>query len=215
MITDTRFFESTRLPDLDDIDFLLILGGPMSANDEHEFPWLVQEKQFIRSAIETGKPALGVCLGAQLIASALGARVFPNHCKEIGWFPVHAVPIDDPVYFRFPALMEPFHWHGETFDLPAGAVRLAQSDACTNQAFQLGKHVIGLQFHLETTPQTARKLVDNCRAELSRAKYVQSETAILKAADEKCPPINDLMIEVLSFLRDSAIWTLAEGLHGG
>lgn len=212
-ITDTRFFESSRLPDLNDVDLLVVMGGPMSVNDEDEFPWLVQEKLFIRSAVESGKPTLGICLGAQLIASAMGARVYPNHSKEIGWFPVHAVPIDDPAYFRFPALMEPFHWHGETFDLPAGAVRLAQSDACENQAFQLGKRVIGLQFHLETTPETARELVENCREELLPAKYVQSETAILKAADEKCQSINDLMIEVLSFLRDSASGTLAEGPH--
>ncbi|MDN5850272.1 MAG: type 1 glutamine amidotransferase [Nitrococcus sp.] len=215
MITDTRFFESTRLPDLNDIDFLVVMGGPMSVNDEDEFPWLAQEKQFIRSAVEAGKPALGICLGAQLIASAMGARVYPNHCKEIGWFPVHAVPIDNPACFRFPAVIEAFHWHGETFDLPAGSIRLAQSDACKNQAFQLGKRVIGLQFHLETTPESARELVEHCRAELSSAQYVQSETAILTAADEKCPPINDLMIEVLSFLRDSAAGPHAEGPHGG
>lgn len=215
VITATRFFESTRLPDLNDMDLLVVMGGPMSVNDEDEFPWLAQEKQFIRSAVEAGKPALGICLGAQLIASVMGARVYPNHSKEIGWFPVHAVPTDDPAYFRFPAVMEPFHWHGETFDLPAGAVRLAQSDACKNQAFQLGKRVIGLQFHLETTPETARQIVENCREELLSAKYVQSETAILKVADEKFQSINDLMIEVLSFLRDSAAGALTEGPHDG
>lgn len=214
-ITATRFFGSARFPHLNDVDLLIVMGGPMSVNDEQELPWLVQEKQFIRSAIKAGKPVLGICLGAQLIASALSASVYPNHSKEIGWFPVHAVPIDDPMYFRFPAVMEPFHWHGETFDLPVGAVRLAQSDACENQAFQLGKRVIGLQFHLETTPETARELVENCRDELSPAKYVQSETTILMAADEKSSPINDLMIEVLSFLRDSAICTLAEGSSVG
>ncbi len=200
-ITNTRFFESTRLPDLDDVDFLVVMGGPMSVNDEGELPWLVHEKQFICSAVQAGKPILGVCLGAQLIASAMGARVYPNHLKEIGWFPMQAVRRDDCTYFRFPDAIEVFHWHGETFDLPSGAVRLAQSDGCENQAFQLGKSVIGLQFHLETTPETAREIVANCRAELSPSKYVQSETVILAAAAEKYRAINDLMVEVLSFLQ--------------
>ncbi|MGH6636305.1 MAG: type 1 glutamine amidotransferase [Gammaproteobacteria bacterium] len=110
---------------------------------------------------------LGVCLGAQLIASAMSARVYPNHLKEIGWSPMQAVRRDDCAYFRFPDAIEVFHWHGETFDLPSGAVRLAQSDGCKNQAFQLRKSVIGLQFHLETAPETAREIVANCRAELS------------------------------------------------
>ena len=200
-ITNTRFFESTRLPNLDDIHLLVVMGGPMSVNDEGELPWLVQEKRFVRSAVQLGKPVLGVCLGAQLIASTMGARVYPNHVKEIGWFPVRAVQRDDCAYFSFPDAIEVFHWHGETFDLPPGAVRLAQSDGCENQAFQLGRSVIGLQFHLETTPETAREIIANCRAELSPSEYVQSETAILAAAAEKYRAINNVMVEVLSFLQ--------------
>ena len=130
------------------------------------FPWLVSEKQFIREAIRSGKPVLGICLGAQLIASAMGAGVYRNPLKEIGWFPIRGISSNDSSVFCFPPSMIVFHWHGETFDLPPGATRLAKSDGCENQAFQFGQSVIGLQFHLETTPLAAREMVLNCRNEL-------------------------------------------------
>lgn len=199
-ITNTRFFESAELPNLNEVDLLVVMGGPMSANDQGKFPWLIQEKQFIRSVIQSGKPVLGVCLGAQLIASSMGARVYRNHEKEIGWFPIQGVAPIDGSAFRFPSSVDVFHWHGETFDLPSGALRLARSEGCENQAFQLGQSVVGLQFHLETTPELAREIVSHCRAELVLATYVQSETAIIAAAAEKCRTINNLMVEVLAFL---------------
>ena len=202
-ITNTRFFESVSLPDVNEVDLLIAMGGPMSVNDEGEFPWLAPEKQFIRDAIRLGKSVLGVCLGAQLIASAMGARVYRNHVKEIGWFSVQGVPSLGSSTFRFPPSGKVFHWHGEMFDLPSGAARLARSEGCENQAFQLGRSVIGLQFHLETTPESAREIVAHCRAELLPSKYVQSEAAILAAAPEKYRTINNLMSEVLSFLRDT------------
>ena len=108
-VTCTRFFESARLPELDGVDFLIAMGGPMSVNDDDELPWLVQEKHFIRRAVEAGKPVLGVCLGAQLIASAMGARVYSHDVKEIGWFPVHGVDGVGPTCFRFPGTVEAFH----------------------------------------------------------------------------------------------------------
>jgi GMP synthase-like glutamine amidotransferase len=202
----TRFFESAVLPQVDKIDFLIVMGGPMSVNDELEFPWLSPEKAFIRSAVEARKPVLGICLGAQLISSALGAAVYRNACKEIGWFPVQAVPpTGEPPFrvFRFPPETEVFHWHGETFDLPTGAVHLASSAGCRNQAFQLGPSTIGLQFHLETTPESLRLICENCRAELVGASYVQTEAALLASAPEKYSTINRLMAEVLEFLKAS------------
>lgn len=202
-VTSTRFFESTSLPELNDIDLLVVMGGPMSVNDEAVLPWLVQEKEFIRGAIRARKAVLGVCLGAQLIASAMGARVYPNQHNEIGWFPVHGEQSPDSSLFRFPSSVKVFHWHGETFDLPSRAVRLARSDGCENQAFQLGRSVIGLQFHLETTAETAREIVAHCRAELLPARYVQPETTILAAEPEQYQKINSLMSEVLSFLQSS------------
>jgi GMP synthase-like glutamine amidotransferase len=199
-ITSTRFFESAVLPDLNEIDLLVVMGGPMSVNDEAELPWLFQEKRFIHQAIEAGRPVLGICLGAQLIASAMGAGVYRNPVKEIGWLPIQGLAANDTAVFSFPATEKVFHWHGETFDLPAGAVRLAKSAGCENQAFQLGRSVIGLQFHLETTPESAREIVANCRAELIPAKYVQTEEEILSARPEWYQSINQLMGNVLSFL---------------
>jgi len=200
-LTSTRFFESADLPDHKAIDLLVVMGGPMSVNDEDKFPWLALEKQFVREVIDSGKPVLGICLGAQIIANAMGAKVFQNHTKEIGWFPIHAVaPVDGSIY-SFPPSETVFHWHGETFDLPPGAIRLAKSEGCENQAFQLGMRVIGLQFHLETTPKSASEIVSNCRDELVPAKYVQTEEEILSASPDRYKLINDLMGSVLSFLQ--------------
>lgn len=199
-ITYTRFCESGKLPDLEAIDLLVVMGGPMSANDEDQFPWLISEKQFIREAIDSSKPVLGVCLGAQLIAGAMGARVYRNAVKEIGWFPIFGIPSNESSVFQFPQSVDVFHWHGETFDLPPGATRIAKSDGCENQAFQLGRSVIGLQFHLETTPETAEQIVFECRNELTPAQYVQTAEEILSVKQEKYERINRLMGNILSFL---------------
>lgn len=199
-ITLTPFYHSTTLPDLDEIDLLVIMGGPMSVNDTDEHPWLVMEKEFIRSAIDAGKKVLGVCLGAQLIAHALGAGVHKNAVKEIGWLPVHASPLIGDSCFHFPSMTDVFHWHGETFDLPQDAVLLASSNGCRNQAFQIGKHVIGLQFHLETTYDTARDMIKHCRHELVPAEYVQTEDDILSVNSNTFENINQIMRNILSFL---------------
>lgn len=198
-ITSTRFYESAELPDLRTIDLLIVMGGPMSVNDEDKFPWLVAGKQFIWDAIAKSKPVLGICLGAQLIAHVLGAKVYPNKVKEIGWFPICGISSKDHS-FRFPSKMDVFHWHGETFDLPSGATHLAKSNACENQAFQLGKSVIGLQFHLETTPKAAQELIAHCRDELVLAPYIQTEEEIFSAKSERYKSINDLMDNMLSYL---------------
>ena len=199
-ITTTRFYEAPVLPDPKDVDLVVAMGGPMSVNDEAEFPWLVVEKQFLRQCIEAEIPVLGICLGAQLIASALGARVYRNPVKEIGWFPVQVLPLFGGATFQFPLTVDVFHWHGETFDLPPGALRIAGSAGCENQAFQFGSSVVGLQFHLETTPESARKLIEHCRAELMPATYVQSETTLLAATPDQYWTINHLMGQVLAFL---------------
>ncbi len=201
VLKGTRFFESARLPELKDLDLLVVLGGPMSVNDEADFPWLVEEKCFIRECVKAGKSVLGICLGAQLIASAMGGRVYRNPVKEIGWFPVHGVPSLDGSTFCFPPSLEVFHWHGETFDLPTGAIRIARSQACENQAFQVNRRVIGLQFHLETTPEAAQAMVSHCGAELTSAEYVQPGAAILAAEPEKYRNINNFMAQVLTYIR--------------
>ncbi len=203
-ITSTRLFESPEFPDPADFELLVVMGGPMSINDQTDHPWLVEEKQFVCRAIEAGKAVLGVCLGAQLIASSLGARVYRNRCKEIGWFPVEGLRSSGDTVFEFPPSLKAFHWHGETFDLPPGAVRLARSAACENQAFQIGHSVIGLQFHLETTPQSAREMVVHCGEELIPSQYVQSKEGILSATPGDYGSIHEEMGRVLSYLGPGA-----------
>ncbi|MCF7787941.1 MAG: type 1 glutamine amidotransferase [Prosthecobacter sp.] len=198
-ITRTRFFESWTLPDVSSLDLVIAMGGPMSVNDEDELPWLVQEKQFIRAAIQQGVPVLGICLGAQLIASALGARVYAGMQREIGWFDIEAVPHASGT-FAFPKTATVFHWHGETFDLPDGAVHLARSAACEHQAFQIGTNVIGLQFHLETTPESAEAIITHCRDELVSDTFVQSEFTLRAVPQAAYESINALMANVLGHL---------------
>ncbi len=199
-ITSTQLYESADFPDLNQVDLVIAMGGPMSVNDEAEYPWLVAEKRFIRDAIDQGNPVMGVCLGAQLIANAMGAKVYKNRETEIGWFPVHGVSHNSEPLFGFPDSARVFHWHGETFDLPQGATLLASSEGCVNQAFQLGASVIGLQFHLETTPESAQALVNNCRDELIPSKYVQTEQEILAVDVDSYASINGLMEDVLKFI---------------
>jgi GMP synthase-like glutamine amidotransferase len=152
----THLFEESVLPSLEDFDVLIIMGGPMSVHDEAVFPWLRPEKALIAAAIGAGKKVLGICLGAQLIAEVMGGRVYPNPVKEIGFWPVRWTEEGLRV---FPGLgadvgagVGVFHWHGETFDLPPGAVLLASSEGCVNQAFLMGENVLALQFHPEVTP---------------------------------------------------------------
>ncbi|TKB12361.1 type 1 glutamine amidotransferase [Desulforhopalus sp. IMCC35007] len=199
-LSATRLYESAGFPAPAEIDLLVIMGGPMSVNDEAQFPWLVAEKNFIREVIDSGKPVLGICLGAQLIASAMGGNVYKNSVKEIGWFPVQSCLETDKKEFVFPETVEVFHWHGETFDLPPGATCLASSAGCKNQAFQMGNSVIGLQFHLETTPQSAEAIVAHCRDELVEGQYIQTKEEILAATAVQYDSINRLMADVLKYL---------------
>ncbi len=206
----TRFYDSGTLPDLTGVDFVIAMGGPMSVNDEQQYPWLKQEKAFIYKAICQDVPVLGVCLGAQLIANSFGARVFPNRYKEIGWFPIEAVHTDSD-RLPFPKQTTAFHWHGETFDLPKGAVPLARSAGCENQAFQIGRNVIGLQCHLETTPETLALMIENNRGEWQRPlrliedKYIQTENAMRNVPESAYSQINNLMDNILSYVTSAAV----------
>jgi GMP synthase-like glutamine amidotransferase len=196
----TRLYESEALPPSDSFDLLIVMGGPMSVNDETEHPWLMHEKGFIAEVIDTGCPVLGICLGAQLIASALGAKVYPNRLKEIGWYPVTGLPPAADTHFSFPESLEVFHWHGETFELPPGAIHLARSEGCEHQAFLVAPKVMGLQFHLETTAESAKQIVSHCRDELLPSRFVQSETEILAEHPERYAAINNVMGEILGWL---------------
>jgi GMP synthase (glutamine-hydrolysing) len=140
-------------PLVEDAQAVVSLGGPMSVNDS--LPWLRREERYINRAISSGVPVLGICLGAQLLAKCLGARVGPMRRKEIGWYPVRftAAGLEDRLFRGLSPEQTFFHWHGENFDLPAGAERLAESDLCANQAFRAGSSLYGLQFHPEVTAE--------------------------------------------------------------
>jgi GMP synthase-like glutamine amidotransferase len=198
-INYTRFFAADPMPDTRDVGFLIVLGGPMSVNDENNYPWLVTEKQFIRDAVSGNIPVLGICLGAQLLAVALGGRVYKNRHKEIGWYPVYSTTQTDSA-FRFPREFPAFHWHGETFDLPPLAVQLARSNACRQQAFQIKKNVLGLQFHLETTAESVSGLIDNCRRELTGEDFVQTEQQLQAVPPAVYIQCHTLMAAILDYL---------------
>jgi GMP synthase-like glutamine amidotransferase len=153
-----RLWRGDDLEDALEYDLIVILGGPMSVNDEESYPYLAEEKAMIRRALAENKPLLGVCLGAQLIASALGARVYPGEEKELGWYPLTLTQEgkQDEVFSAFPSRLEVFQWHGETFDLPREATLLASSQLYPHQAFRVGRSY-ALQYHLEVTSQMVRE----------------------------------------------------------
>jgi GMP synthase-like glutamine amidotransferase len=177
-LTTTHFFEEFQFPAHDTYDVLLIMGGFMSVNDEEHFPWLKQEKNFIAEAIQLNKKVIGICLGSQLIASALGARVYPNYEKEIGFFPI-AFNTNYQLLKDVPQLAYAFHWHGETFDLPEGAELIACSKGCLNQAFVV-KNALALQFHLEVNEPLIKDFLSHGRDELISGTYIQLENEIVQ-----------------------------------
>ncbi len=199
-VTGTQCGEAMVLPDLDAVDMLILMGGPMSVHDEHLFSWLRGEKQFVRDCIQAGKAVLGICLGAQLIAEVLGGRVHPNADKEIGWFPVRGSASRDEKCFPFGDSEMVFHWHGETFTLPHGATLLATSDACVHQAFQYGERVIALQFHLEATPESVAGMIEHCGHEIVPASYVQTAAQMTEQTRLHAGRANRLMAELLTYL---------------
>jgi GMP synthase (glutamine-hydrolysing) len=200
-ISATRFHAQDRLPAVDEIDWLVIMGGPMNIYAERQHPWLKQEKAFISRAIANGKVVLGICLGAQLVAEVLGAKVFANPCKEIGWFPVYKTKDAARTVFSdvMPDTMDVLHWHGDTFDLPGKAVHLARSQACANQGFVYEDRVIGLQFHLETTAPGLQSLISHCKHEIDDSAFVQPPEK-MTAEPERFKQVNQVMDRLMDRL---------------
>jgi GMP synthase-like glutamine amidotransferase len=200
-ITSTRLFANDPFPNLEDIDLLVILGGPMGIYDEDKYPWLSKEKKYIDQVVLNGKIVLGICLGAQLIADVLGAKVYPNANKEIGWFPIQKTldTAETRIADFLPEQIEAFHWHGDTFDIPLGAVHIAKSAACENQGFIYDDHIVALQFHLETIEQSAKDLIANCKDDLTDGPFIQSSDAMLTDTS-RFKKINMLMAELLNHL---------------
>ncbi len=200
-ITATRLYRHEPLPATNTFDLLVIMGGPMSTHDTDRHPWLVPEKALIRHAVDAGKAVLGICLGAQLVAEALGARVYPNGQREIGWFEIQrsASAEGHPLGACLPSRLTVFHWHGETFDLPSGALALARSEACRHQGFVFGRRVVGLQFHLETTPETLQALIANGGDDLRPGPYVQTPE-VMRRGVEFCASNHDALAAFLNQL---------------
>ena len=197
----TRFYEGDSLPDPGEVDLLVIMGGPMDVIDEMATPWMAAEIAWVSEYLESGKPVLGICLGAQLIARALGATVYAGNEKEIGWYPLqfHPAPVVLRIWRHLPDTRKEFHWHGDTFTLPEGASTIASSAAFPHQGFIYREQVIALQFHLEVTPAQVREMVENGRQELTAGPFVQREGEIL--GEKCCYSVNhELMFGLLDYL---------------
>lgn len=201
-VTCSRLYLGDALPSVKTIDWLIIMGGPMSVHDEREYPWLADEEKFIERAIEADKTVLGICLGAQLLAHVLGTKVYPNANKEIGWFPVEKVSGQAAAGIGsvMADVMTAFHWHGETFDLPDGSIQLGRSEACENQAFIYEDRVVALQYHLETTRASAEALIKHCAHEIIEAPYIQTKEQML-SDHSKFDRINGEMEKLLEYLQ--------------
>lgn len=184
-VSSTKLYMGQALPTLDKFDALIVMGGPMGIYDDTQHPWLIEERSYIKSAIDEGKTTLGVCLGAQLVADALGASIYANTEKEIGWFTVRKTSNANHSVFgdTLPQNFTAFHWHGDTFDLPAGGIPLLSSDACRNQAFSFNDRVLALQFHMEFTAEMSKDWVNAGRHELTAGKYIQSSEKITETDD--------------------------------
>jgi len=191
-----------KFPAPETFDLLVICGGPMGAYEEDIHPFLVAEKAFIKSAIETGKKVLGLCLGGQLIASCLGAQVHKNPQPEIGWFELTTQNKEAEV-FHFPDTFRIMEWHYDTFDLPDGAVLLASSAACKNQAYQIGKNIIGTQCHPEMTAEDIRFLINTYLEDAGKSEGIQDFDTINTGVDKYAANANRLMADILQYLLTS------------
>lgn len=195
-LSTTHWYKGDSAPALDSFDVLIVMGGPMGVYDDDIYPWLTAEKELIAEAITSGKKVLGICLGAQLIACVLGAKVTRNAHREIGWLPLQINPNSThPVASILANCNEVFHWHGDTFELPVQAQLIAASQACEHQAYVVDNQIYGFQFHLESTETSARALIQHCAEDLDNSVYVQSAAEILENK-ERFAAINKAMSAV-------------------
>jgi GMP synthase-like glutamine amidotransferase len=200
-LSATRFYAADPLPGIAEIDWLIIMGGPMGTYEDMKYPWLTVEKQFIRESINAGKKVLGICLGAQLIAAVLGAKVYPHIHKEIGWFPLKLTDKgrESKVFRGLPGEFPAFHWHGDTFSSPRDAAHLAETVVCRNQAFSYGDKVVGLQFHLDVQRENIEQWIKNGAEELVEGSYVQTAEQMLVCENE-FEKIQKYMYKILDHL---------------
>lgn len=199
-ISETKFFNNYKLPELSKIDVLIVMGGPMGVYDEYKFPWLIEEKKYLERALENNKTIIGICLGSQLLADVLGAKVYKNKHKEIGWFDISFTnEIKKNGCFKdADETMTVFHWHGDTFDLPKDSTKVASSSITKNQGFLFNDNVIGLQFHIESNCQSIQKLINNSKNELANKDfYIQKEDEIIKNCKKYTNKMNKVLFNML------------------
>jgi GMP synthase-like glutamine amidotransferase len=199
-ISGSIFYEKCKIPSTEYYDALIIMGGPMSVYDTDIYGWLADEKEHIKEAIDAEKHVLGICLGAQLIADVLGAEVSKAPVKEIGWFPIawSDGAMGHKIISGLNASMNVLHWHGEQFAIPKGALHLASSKYCPNQAFLYNEHVLGLQFHLEMDEAAIENIIENCGEEIANpSQSIQAATAIRKNAHNNIPACERTLFKLL------------------
>ncbi|HET8865612.1 MAG TPA: type 1 glutamine amidotransferase [Gracilimonas sp.] len=180
-----KLYDGQSLPVVDDVDYLIVMGGPMNIEDEEKYPWLTGEKELIKKMIDLGKPVLGICFGAQLIAHVMGKSVHPAKDHEIGWYPVNLTEAGKthPATKHWGENPIVYHWHSNTFDLPEGAVHLASTELCINQAFIVNENIIGLQFHLEIGRPQVQAMIKNWGRYRESGDHVQSSEEMLRKSD--------------------------------
>ncbi|AKB51000.1 Glutamine amidotransferase class-I [Methanosarcina barkeri str. Wiesmoor] len=202
-LASTRFYETKSPPELDSFDLLIIMGGSIGVYDYKENPWLRDEKAFIKQAIEAGKPILGICLGAQLLADILGARVYENRHMEMGWFPVRAFGGENKPEFLegLPDEITVFHWHSRTFDLPVGAVQLFESEGCKNQAFIYNGRIVALQFHPEVNEERILSLIKRFGDGMASGLFVQKRREMI-GQKEYLDATKEFMFLILNKLKN-------------
>jgi len=197
------------LPKLDNLSHIVILGGPMNVYEEDLYPFLRNEDLFIKEAIQRGKFLLGICLGAQLIAKALGAKVFKAPIKEIGWYDVSLTKIgsDDPLFSNLPKTFPVFQWHEDTFEIPTAGKLIATSTSVPHQAFRYGDNAYGLQFHLEVTREMIRKWMETYEEEFEGSRPpLLSKLKILSDTELKIEPYKKRGANFLkNFFRETLI----------
>ena len=187
-----HLYRGDALPAPDDFDLLVVMGGEMNIYQYRDWPWLKPESEFIKSTLNAGNRVIGICLGAQLIADALGARVVQNSEHELGWLPISWTDEARAVFPALPAVSHVLHWHGDTFDLPAGATRLAVSKGCPEQGFLIRNKCLGLQFHMEVDPTLVKEYVAG-QGEWPAGIYVQKPEIISSEAELYCDENRQLL----------------------
>lgn len=193
-VEELNLYEGEGLPDADGYSVVVSMGGPMNVYEDQKYPFLKEESDFLRDAIEKGKPVLGICLGGQMIARACGAEVRKAEVEEIGWYPVHITTGGraDEMFWDFPSQLQVFQWHGDTFEVPEGGKLLFKAPLCKNQAFRYG-NAYALQFHLEVTEGLLRDWFEGSpKLKDIVAEYHKRRDGLLKMVNSICSRLLDM-----------------------